>query len=84
MCSARGHVEVLGFDTRRYVGAQIGIHGPSGEKVGAVSHLRNTEHVLVAGPRRTVRRMVEAAQAARPEPGAPAPRARPHRPAVAR
>jgi adenine-specific DNA-methyltransferase len=31
------------------VGAQIGIHDPSGRKVGAVSHLRNTEYVLVVG-----------------------------------
>ena len=46
-----GHCEVrlLAFDSKRYVGAQIGIHGPSGEKVGKVSHLRNTEYVFVAG-----------------------------------
>ena len=54
-----GHddVRLLAFDRKRYVGAQIGIHGPTGEKVGKVSHLRNTEYVFVAGP--TVR--VEAA-----------------------
>jgi adenine-specific DNA-methyltransferase len=48
-----GHeeVRVLAFDSKRYVGAQIGIHGPTGEKVGTVSHLRNTEYVFVAGPR---------------------------------
>jgi adenine-specific DNA-methyltransferase len=47
-----GHAEVrlLAFDSKRYVGAQIGIHGPTGEKVGRVSHLRNTEYVFVAGP----------------------------------
>lgn len=47
-----GHEEVrlLAFDSKRYVGAQIGIHGPTGEKVGTVSHLRNTEYVFVAGP----------------------------------
>ena len=47
-----GHADVrlLAFDRKRYVGAQIGIHGPTGEKVGTVSHLRNTEYVFVAGP----------------------------------
>ena len=34
LCSARGHVEVLAFDSARYVGARIGIHDPSGRKVG--------------------------------------------------
>jgi adenine-specific DNA-methyltransferase len=57
MGSVRGHVTVLAFDSKRYVGAQIGIHNPSGEKVGTVSHLRNVEYVLVAGPRETVERM---------------------------
>jgi adenine-specific DNA-methyltransferase len=37
------------FDSRRYVGAQIGIHNPQGEKVGKVSHLRNVEYVVVSG-----------------------------------
>ena len=47
-----GHADVrmLAFDSKRYVGAQIGIHGPGGQKVGTVSHLRNTEYVFVAGP----------------------------------
>ena len=36
MCSVDGrHVEVLAFDSKRYVGAQIGIHNPKGERVGA-------------------------------------------------
>ncbi len=49
---AAGHadVAVLAFDSKRYVGAQIGIHNPAGQKVGAVSHLRNTEYIFVAGP----------------------------------
>jgi adenine-specific DNA-methyltransferase len=34
-------------DGRRYVGAQIGIYNPRGEKVGAVSHLRNTEYLYL-------------------------------------
>jgi adenine-specific DNA-methyltransferase len=60
LCSDRGHVEVLAFDSARYVGARIGIHDPAGRKVGVVSHLRNTEYVLVAGDRGRVRRMVDA------------------------
>jgi adenine-specific DNA-methyltransferase len=59
MCSVRGHVGVLAFDSRRYVGAQIGIFNPSGEKVGRVSHLRNVEYVLVAGPKDVVARMTK-------------------------
>ncbi|MFC7401763.1 DNA adenine methylase [Citricoccus sp. GCM10030269] len=57
-----GHesVAVLGFDSKRYVGASIGIHSPTGEKVGRISHLRNTEHLFIAGPAAKV----EAASAA--------------------
>lgn len=33
----------------RYVGARIGIHSPSGEKVGTVGHLTNTEHLFLLG-----------------------------------
>ncbi len=64
LCAGRGHVEVLAFDSARYVGARIGIHDPSGRKVGRVSHLRNTEYVLVAGDRRRVRSMVRAVERA--------------------
>ena len=49
ICSGRGAVEVLSFDSKRYVGAQIGIYNPGGEKVGRVSHLRNTEYLVLAG-----------------------------------
>jgi len=47
LLSARGRVTVLSHDYKRYVGAQIGIYNPSGEKVGAVSHLRNLEYLYV-------------------------------------
>ena len=51
-----GHAEVavMAFDQKRYVGAQIGIHSPTGEKVGTVSRLRNREYVFVAGDRERV------------------------------
>lgn len=58
-----GHetVAVLGFDSRRYIGAQIGIHNRVGKRVGQVSHLRNTEFLFVAGPRDLVEAAVAAA-----------------------
>ena len=49
MAAERGPVTVLAFDSRRYVGATIGIYDPSGRKVGRVSHVRNTEYIVVAG-----------------------------------
>ena len=64
MCRPRGAVEVLSFDSKRYVGAQIGIHNTTGERVGAVSHLRNTEFLLVSGDRTAVRQAVAAVGAA--------------------
>jgi adenine-specific DNA-methyltransferase len=64
LCTVRGTVAVLAFDSARYVGARIGIHNPAGDKVGRISHLRNTEYVVVAGGRRRVRAMVDAAVAA--------------------
>lgn len=63
-----GHakVQLLGFDSKRYVGAQIGIHDPSGRKVGKVSHLRNTEYLVVAGRADAVDAAVAAALECRP------------------
>jgi adenine-specific DNA-methyltransferase len=58
MCSVHGYVGVLAFDSKRYVGAQIGIYNPGGEKVGQVSHLRNVEYVLVAGAKDLVTSMI--------------------------
>lgn len=43
-------VRLLAFDYKRYVGAQIGIYNPSGERVGRVGHLRNVEYLFLAGP----------------------------------
>lgn len=45
-----GEVAAVPVLSRRYVGAQIGIHNLRGERVGEVSHLRNTEWLFVAGP----------------------------------
>ncbi len=42
-----GKVTTIENDFKRYVGAQIGIYNPQGEKVGAVSHLANKEYIYV-------------------------------------
>jgi len=59
MCAGRGHVELLEFDSRRYVGAQIGIHDRAGQKVGRISHLRNVERLAVCGPKQYVLAAIE-------------------------
>ena len=58
MCESRGSVEVLTFDSKRYVGAQIGIFDPRGRRVGRVSHLRNSEHLVISGHAGDVREIV--------------------------
>ena len=51
MCEVRGHpVEVLAFDTRRYIGQRLGVFGPDGRKVGVPGPERNIEYVLVSAP----------------------------------
>lgn len=51
MCEARGHpVEVLAFDTRRYIGQRLGVFGPDGRRVGVPGPERNIEYVLVSAP----------------------------------
>ena len=50
MLAPRGEVRIQAHDFKRYVGAQIGIYNPQGEKVGTVSHLRNSEFLFIAGP----------------------------------
>jgi adenine-specific DNA-methyltransferase len=50
LLAERGYVGRIDVESKRYVGAQIGIFNPRGERVGRVSHLRNQEHVFVVGP----------------------------------
>jgi adenine-specific DNA-methyltransferase len=50
MLAAHGEVASIELNYKRYVGAQIGIYNPRGEKVGRVSHLRNCEYLFLAGP----------------------------------
>lgn len=42
-----GHVERMDIEFQRYIGAQIGVHNPAGEKVGTVSHTKNVEHLFL-------------------------------------
>ncbi len=50
MLRTRGRVQVFEHDFRRYVGAKIGIYNPAGEKVGKISHTRNTELLFLVTP----------------------------------
>ena len=62
MCAVRGMaVRSLAFESKRYVGAKIGIHNPDGEKVGKVSHLENLEYVVCAGDEAVVESITTAA-----------------------
>ena len=49
--SERGDVAVLEREHKRYVGAQIGVYNPAGDKVGKVSHLANKEYLFVVTTR---------------------------------
>jgi adenine-specific DNA-methyltransferase len=72
LLSSRGYVGRIDVDSKRYVGAQIGIYNPRGERVGRVTHLRNHEHLFVAGPDRArIEAVIQAAIAsgARAAPG---------------
>jgi len=57
MCRVKGEVEVIDVSFRRYIGGQIGVYNRKGEKVGKPGAKTNTEHVVIAGPKDTVRRM---------------------------
>lgn len=64
LLESRGYVRVVEVDFKRYVGAQIGIYNPSGEKVGHVSHVRNKEYLfLVSGDRDALERAADVAAA---------------------
>jgi adenine-specific DNA-methyltransferase len=69
MCAHHERVRTFAFDSKRYVGAQIGIYDPGGRKVGSVSRLRNLEYLVVAGPDEDVRRVAEALESPAGAPG---------------
>jgi adenine-specific DNA-methyltransferase len=61
-----GYVGRIDVDSKRYVGAQIGIYNPSGEKVGTISRLRNRESLLLVGPDRALVALVTGGGATAP------------------
>ncbi len=61
LLASRGPVTVIAHDHPRYIGAQIGIYNPQGEKVGRIGHLRNTEYLYVVGTEGVPRGMESAA-----------------------
>ena len=60
MCSKFETVEILDFDSKRYVGSQIGGYNQSGRLVGKPGAHRNLEHIVIAGQRQIVSTMVDA------------------------
>lgn len=60
MCSRFESVEILDFDSRRYVGSQIGGYNQSGRLVGKPGAQRNLEHIVIAGQQQRVSTMVNA------------------------
>ena len=64
MCQARGHVEIMDVDFKRYIGSQIGVYNKAGERVGNPGATRNTEHVLIAGDKTRVRKIFDRVKAA--------------------
>jgi adenine-specific DNA-methyltransferase len=60
MCSRFEAVEILDFDSKRYVGSQIGGYNKSGRLVGKPGAHRNLEHIVIAGQEQKVSAMVKA------------------------
>lgn len=49
LCEQRGAARVLQFTAGRYIGSELGGHGPDGERVGDPGHTQNVEYMIVAG-----------------------------------
>jgi adenine-specific DNA-methyltransferase len=58
MCSGFERVEILDFDSKRYVGSQISGYNQSGELVGKPGAKRNLEHIVIAGTSGQVSKML--------------------------
>lgn len=50
LLAARGEVVTIERGFKRYVGAQIGIYNPAGERVGTPGKMRNSEYLFVVSP----------------------------------
>lgn len=63
MCRARGGlVRVLAYDSRRYIGAVIGVYNDKGRKVGRPGARSTTEYIVLSGDPERVEAMVAAVQ----------------------
>lgn len=60
MCAKFERVEILDFDSKRYVGSQIGGYNQSGELVGKPGARRNLEHLVLAGSNAQLETMLKA------------------------
>lgn len=49
LCEQRGTARVLQFTAGRYIGSELGGHGPDGERVSDPGHNQNVEYMIVAG-----------------------------------
>ena len=67
-----GGVTTIEMDSRRYVGALIGVYNPRGERVGAAGHLRNKEFVYIASREDLSRRLLTLTERLERGPGPPA------------
>ena len=47
LLAQKGHLQTIELDYKRYIGAQIGIHNPNGDRIGVVSHVRNKEYIYL-------------------------------------
>jgi adenine-specific DNA-methyltransferase len=72
--AAGRELRTIAVDYPRYVGARIGIYNPRGQRVGEVSHLRNTEYISVLAPASMIAHIEETADqlAAAPTTSSPA------------
>jgi adenine-specific DNA-methyltransferase len=60
MCERRGNpVTVLAYDTRRYIGQQIGVFSPDGRRVGQAGPERNVEYLLISAPAERLRAITD-------------------------
>ena len=68
LLSRKGHLETIEMDYKRYIGAQIGIYNPDGDRTGSISHLKNKEYIYIvsANPLDPARRDQLQTQASEP------------------
>jgi adenine-specific DNA-methyltransferase len=59
MCSGFESVQILDFDSKRYVGAKIGGYNQAGELVGKPGASRNLEHIVIAGSAKQVSSLID-------------------------